>query len=251
MNERADDRPRECPPIYGKLVMMYIEHVLPAHIALGIVRAEGVVADRSPTGFDEALQAVQQRRGTALDAAEEAIRCAARDMLRNGRYKPTGRGKPSSEYLVRAVQDDERLFPRINAPVDICNLMSLETLLPISLWDLDLAGSSRFRFRLGQAGEVYVFNEGGQTINLEDLVVGCRMTDGADEPIVNPIKDSLATKTTPATTRVAACVYSPLGTVSPERLDEICAVFAGWLAGAGDGVTTSHGIVHPGESADV
>ena len=42
----------------------------------------------------------------ALDAEapvtrSEELRAAVRDMLRQGGYKPTGRGKPASEYLVR------------------------------------------------------------------------------------------------------------------------------------------------------
>ena len=32
----------------------------------------------------------------------EALRQEVRDLLRHGGHKPTGRGKPSSEYLVRA-----------------------------------------------------------------------------------------------------------------------------------------------------
>ncbi len=35
-------------------------------------------------------------------AREEETRRAVRDLLRHGGYKPTGRGKPASEYLVRA-----------------------------------------------------------------------------------------------------------------------------------------------------
>ena len=38
-------------------------------------------------------------------ARSEELRKAVRDLLRHGGYKPTGRGKPSCEYLVRAAGD--------------------------------------------------------------------------------------------------------------------------------------------------
>lgn len=215
---------------------------------LGLVRADGVATDTLPPGFEAALAALLDRRQAPLDEAEDAARRAARDLLRNGRYKPTGRGKPASEYLIRAAADAERTFPRINAPVDICNYVSLKTLLPISLWDLDRAGTDQFVFRLGRAGEAYVFNTGGQEIGLEDLIVGCRREGETETPIVNPVKDSLATKTTEATRRVAACIYAPAAVVTPEALQALCAEFATWLSGCGEAVETAHAVATPGET---
>lgn len=46
---------------------------------------------------------------------QENVRSAVRDMLRHGGYKPTGRGKPASEHLVRAAsvsQPGLRIGPR-------------------------------------------------------------------------------------------------------------------------------------------
>lgn len=212
---------------------------------LGLVRAEGLAVDRVPAGFEAALAALLDRRRAPLTDAEEALRQAARDLLRNGRYKPTGRGKPASEYLVRAAQQ-EGAFPRINAPVDVNNYISLEALLPVSLWDLDLADADTFVFRLGHKDESYVFNAGGQEIGLEDLVVGCRVVGGVEEPIVNPVKDSLRTKTTDATTRVAACIYAPAA-YPPAALEALCRTFAAWLAACGDAVAVAHAVVPPGE----
>ena len=232
--------------------MITVENAVPREDALlGLVRAEGLSAETVPPGFEEALAALLTRRQAPLDEAEEATRQAARDLLRNGRYKPTGRGKPASEYLIRAAADPERDFPRINGPVDVCNYVSLDTLLPISLWALDLAGTDRFRFRLGQAGEAYVFNAGGQKIELEDLIVGCRLMWGEDEPIINPVKDSLLTKTTPRTRRIAACLYAPAGAITKEDLHTVCAHFAAWLAGCGADVQTAHAVAAPGETVTV
>lgn len=235
--------------------MLHIQNKVPREdAALGIVRAEGVKVEHIPLGFEVQLAALLAARREPLTEAEDAVRGAARDMLRNGSYKPTGRGKPASEYLVRAAQDPARAFPRINAPVDICNYISLKTLLPVSLWDLDLAETTRFCFRLGREEEAYLFNAGGQTIKLHDLVVGCRVDEATGEegePIVNPVKDSLATKTTDATHNVAACIYTPLTAITTAQLEQICAEFAEWLAGCSDAVDTAWGIALPGETVDV
>lgn len=231
-------------------MMISVHNKLPRDDAgLGIVRAEGLSTGTLPPGFEAQLAALLARRAAPLAEAEEAVRAAVRGLLRNGRYKPKGRGKPASEYLLRAAGDAAQPFPRINAPVDIANYVSLKMVVPVSLWDLDRAAAARFGFRLGQAEEAYVFNTAGQVITLEDLIVGCSLAheQGAGQPVVNPVKDSLATKTTAQTRRVAACIYTPLSVISPDDLLVLCAEFAALLAGCGDGVETAHGVVLPGE----
>src|SRR5262245_38786006 len=74
----------------------------------------------------------------ALDAATpvhsaHAGREAVRDLLRHGGFKPTGRSKPASEYLLKAVRDG--LLTSINLAVDACNVVSLHSGLPISVVD--------------------------------------------------------------------------------------------------------------------
>lgn len=167
-------------------------------------------------------------------------------MLRNGNYKPTGRGKPANEYLIRAVQGEK--FPRINAPVDINNLISIKYLLPISLWDLELAGTDDFLFRLGQPGETYVFNSGSQEIGLQDLPVGCACFQNYPTglPIVNPVKDSLKTKTLPETRHVAAAIYAPSQMINNSELFKISSEFATLLGACGNTAHHTSGIVSPG-----
>src|SRR3954469_9551184 len=69
--------------------------------------------------------------------SSDAVRAAVRDLLRHGGYKPTGRGKPASEYLIRAAAEGG--LGSINAAVDACNAVSLHSGLPISVIDLDRA----------------------------------------------------------------------------------------------------------------
>lgn len=235
--------------------MISVRHAVPRDdVLLGLVRAVSIDVHRYPAGFDALLNDLLKRRAADLTPSEEARRQAARDILRNGRYKPTGRGKPASEYLLRAAASGDGGFPRINAPVDICNYLSLKHVVPISLWDVDLAQTDVFVFRLGRGDEEFVFNEGGQTIDVEDLLVGCRVRVDdipAEEPIVNPVKDSLRTKTTPTTTRVAACVYAPAASVAPADLESICSEFADLLAGCGERVDASFAVAEPGESVEI
>jgi len=72
-------------------------------------------------------------------AFPEAVRVAIRDVMRVGGYKPSGRGKPASEFL-HAVAREQGL-PVVNNLVDINNLVSLETALPISTFDADKLGT--------------------------------------------------------------------------------------------------------------
>ena len=81
--------------------------------------------------------------------SSDEVRNAVRELLRHGGYKPTGRGKPASEYLLRAV--GEGALSSINAAVDACNVASLHSGLPISVVDLSLANAP-FRLGLAAAG---------------------------------------------------------------------------------------------------
>lgn len=130
----------------------------------------------------------------------EDVRAAVRDLLRHGGYKPTGRGKPASEYLVAAVSEGR--LGSINAAVDACNVVSLHSGLPISVVDLDLARGP-FRIGLAPQGAKYVFNQSGQEIDLGGLL--CVFDQ--EGPCANGVKDSQRTKTRPETTRTLSVVW--------------------------------------------
>jgi DNA/RNA-binding domain of Phe-tRNA-synthetase-like protein len=213
----------------------------------GCVVADRLGAIRGVEGLSGALAEVVAARAGGLSEVQDALRKAARDLLRHGSYKPTGRGKPASEYLLRAAREDA--FPRINGPVDVCNLISLNHVIPVSLWDPDRTPATSYLVRRGRPGESYVFNSTGQRIEVSDLIVGCTLPD--DEPRVNPVKDSMATKTTPETVRVASIVYAPAGLISRPHLESICAEYAGalerWCAAEQAGWM----VLEPGEEGDL
>jgi DNA/RNA-binding domain of Phe-tRNA-synthetase-like protein len=136
------------------------------------------------------------------DDQREVLRQDVRDVLRHGGHKPTGRGKPSSEYLRRAREEGK--IPSINLAVDVCNAVSVHCGLPISVIDLD-RGAPPFTIRVA-GEESYVFNASGQEIGLRGLLC---LYD-AQGPIANGVKDSHGTKTSPATTRTLTVLWGPV-----------------------------------------
>jgi DNA/RNA-binding domain of Phe-tRNA-synthetase-like protein len=143
--------------------------------------------------------------------SDDAVREAVRQLLRYGGFKPTGRSKPASEYLIRAVGEGK--LSSINVAVDVCNVVSLHSGLPISVVDLDRA-CAPFRVGLAPPGSAYVFNASGQTIDL----VGLLCLFDAEGPCANAVKDAQRTKTAEPTRRTLSLVW---GTVAlPGRADE-------------------------------
>lgn len=134
----------------------------------------------------------------------EETRAAVRDMLRHGGYKPTGRGKPASEYLVRAASDGA--LGSINAAVDMCNAVSLHSGFPISVVDLDRARGP-FRIAIAPEGTSYVFNVSGQEIDLAGLV--CLFD--ASGPCANAVRDSQRTKTNADTRSTLSVIWGCTG----------------------------------------
>jgi DNA/RNA-binding domain of Phe-tRNA-synthetase-like protein len=135
-------------------------------------------------------------------SSTDEVRGAVRDLLRHGGYKPTGRGKPASEYLLRAVS--EGALPAINPAVDACNAVSFHSGLPISVVDLDRA-KVPLRVALAPASSSYVFNASGQEMDLSGLI--CLVdTEG---PCANAVKDAQRTKTNGETRRTLSVIWAP------------------------------------------
>jgi DNA/RNA-binding domain of Phe-tRNA-synthetase-like protein len=176
-----------------------------------LVWASGLPAcpktDAAPDYLRDLLGRARAAGGAFLAPERKA---AVRDMLRFGKYKPAGRGRPSSEYLLAAALEGD--FPLVNGPVDANNAVSLEWGYPASVFDSAKTGPDLY-LRRGLAGESYVFNPSGQTIELEDLLVICRRgrAGGASawEPCGNPVKDAMATKVFEDARGVVAIVYAP------------------------------------------
>src|SRR5690606_30079252 len=119
-----------------------------------------------------------------------------------GGHRPSGRGKPASEYLVRAAEEGS-LGP-INLAVDICNVVSLHSGFPIGVAACEVAGPP-YRIAVAPKGSAYVFNPAGQEIALGGLLC---LYD-AEGPCINPVRDSQRTKTRPETEGTLSVVWAP------------------------------------------
>jgi DNA/RNA-binding domain of Phe-tRNA-synthetase-like protein len=156
------------------------------------------------------LAALLSLEAAAPVKSDDELRDHVRKMLRHGGYKPSGRGKPASEYLLRAAGDGS--LGAINAVVDACNVVSLHSGFPVSVVDLARTRGD-LSIRLGRAGETYVFNAAGQTIDVAGLVV---LAD-EDGPCANAVKDAQRTKTNDETARTLSIVWASRA-VSAARL---------------------------------
>jgi DNA/RNA-binding domain of Phe-tRNA-synthetase-like protein len=165
---------------------------------------------------------------TAPVRADDALREAVRALLRHGGFRPAGRSKPASEYLVRSASEGR--LASINVAVDVCNAVSLHSGLPVSVVDVDRTRTP-LRVGIAAAGASYVFNATGQTIDLEGLLC----LHDAEGPCANAVKDAQRTKTCPVTMRTLTLIW---GTAArPGYAEATEAWYRDLLAAAGAQVT--------------
>lgn len=181
-----------------------------------VVVARGVKVAETSENLKSLLQQLIDERKDQEFPAE--VKESVRNLLKSGGFKPSGRNKPASEYLAQSAREGR--FPMINNLVDINNYISLKTGLPISLLDADAVNGDLI-LRHGKPGERYVFNAGGQDIDLEGLICAC---SGADEPLGNPVKDSMVGKIKEHSSNVVGVMYAPrsgaLSEVAKAQLSE-------------------------------
>ena len=172
-------------------------------LVLGCVRA----TVRTEPGSD-ALWAEMQRaaEAAAADPAEPSARApvAATRALYRRLGKDPSRYRGSPEALLRRARSGKALY-RIHNVVDVINLVSLRTLLPIGLYD-----AAKLRpplvLRRGAPGEAYD-GIGKEQLNLDGLPV---LAD-AEGPFGSPTSDSRRTMVTADTAEVFAVVFGVTG----------------------------------------
>jgi DNA/RNA-binding domain of Phe-tRNA-synthetase-like protein len=179
-------------------------------IALGCLTADVRASETSPA-LEEELRSCEQKI-LSLPEPRSVLESSAILATRSG-YKALGkdpaRYRGSAEALIRRVIAGKGL-PRIHAVVDIINIASVESRLPIGLYDLAHVRGN-ITFRAGRAGETYK-GIGKYDLNLEGLPLF------ADElgPHGSATSDSERTMVTPSTKQVLAISVSFGG---PENLD--------------------------------
>jgi DNA/RNA-binding domain of Phe-tRNA-synthetase-like protein len=170
--------------------------------ALGCVSA-AVDAGTTPSALDAELVAFAERILQLPDprAVLESPAILATRLGYKALGKDPARYRGSAEALLRRIIAGKGL-PRISAVVDVINLVSVESRLPIGLYD-----SAHLRggivFRGGRAGETYK-GIGKYDLNLEDLPIFA----DALGPHGSPTSDSERTMVTPATRKILAVIVS-------------------------------------------
>lgn len=183
------------------------ESLVPCPCLPALVWAEDIAPAAAAAELRPGLAVLVERAVAGGEALwPKGVKERVRDMLRHGRYKPAGRGKPASEFLLGAAARGD--FPALHPAVDANNAVSLESGFPGTIFDLDRSGE-KLVLRRGAPGERYVFNRAGQEIDLQDLLLVARETAAGSEPCGNPVKDSMATKIQDDTRRVVAVLYAP------------------------------------------
>jgi hypothetical protein len=127
-----------------------------------------------------------------------------RDLLRTNGFSPSGRNKPAHEYLDKAIE--KGWFTEssgINAAVDVCNVISLHSKLPISVLDKSKI-SPPLLLRCCDAGTVYPFNPSGQLLKAGGLL----SLHDAKGPTASPVKDAQRSKTDKNTTDTLSIIWS-------------------------------------------
>jgi DNA/RNA-binding domain of Phe-tRNA-synthetase-like protein len=178
-------------------------------LAAGLIIAEFSAKLEDQTVSDD-LRALLVSSENAKMCVGEGVATTIRDLLRTGGYRPTGRGKPASEYLLRVA--GEGALQSINLAVDINNAVSLHSGLPISVIDLHRCRPPLV-IRVAEAGNSYVFNRSGQAMDLSGLL--CVFDQ--EGPCANAVKDSERTKTSGLSQSVLYVLWS--STALPGVLD--------------------------------
>src|SRR5215813_8529971 len=170
--------------------------------ALACLTAEVEAKETSPT-LEVELQSCEQRI-LSLPDPRSILESSAILATRSG-YKSLGkdpaRYRGSAEALIRRIIAGKGL-PTINCVVDIINLVSVESRLPIGLYDLAQVRSPLV-FRVGRAGEAYK-GIGKYDLNLEGLPVFCDQLG----PHGSPTSDSQRTMVTDDSKNVLAIIIS-------------------------------------------
>jgi DNA/RNA-binding domain of Phe-tRNA-synthetase-like protein len=177
-------------------------------VALAYVTADVRTAE-TPVSLGEAMDA-RVAEILKLPEPRAVLESAAIVATRAG-YKALGkdpaRYRGSAEALLRRVISGKGL-PRINAVVDVINLVSVESRLPIGLYDLAQVHGDVV-FRAGLPGETYK-GIGKYDLNLEYLPL---FADDAG-PHGSGTSDSERTMVTATTANILAIIISFAGTSS-------------------------------------
>jgi len=182
-----------------------VDDSLRGSIALGVLEAEGLELKALPPAFDDEadrLIASLIARYSRKPPSDIPGLAETRALFHRLDLDPT-RTRPSSEALMRRVLQAKGL-PRVNPPVDVCNLCSLEHQLPLGLYDRDEIKGD-LTVRVGRPGEGYTGIR-RQRVNL----AGRLLIADDNGPFGAPTADSAHTAVKSRTRNLAVVVFCPV-----------------------------------------
>lgn len=172
-------------------------------LVLGCVRASVTTAPGDDALWNVLQQAAAKAADEGVEPAKRPAIAALRDLYRRMGKDPS-RYRGSPEALLRRALAGKPLY-RISNVVDAINVVSLETMLPIGLYDTAKL-SGPLVFRRGEDGETYR-GIGKDELNLAGLPV---LADDAG-PFGSPTSDSERTCITLDAREVLAVVFGVTG----------------------------------------
>lgn len=188
-------------------------------IQLAVLEFEGIRVGRGDAAFAGLSACAARCRAETDTTAPGAVPGieTARTLFRTLGIDPTRR-RPSSEAMLRRALKDQSL-PQVNDLVDVGNWCSLDSLLPLGVYDRDRVRGGVV-LRQGRPGESYA------AISNRDINLDRRYLLADDEgPFGSPMTDSKRTCVTEATTNAAVFIYAPAD-FPTTRLEEHAGAFS-------------------------
>ncbi len=187
-------------------MIVAIHPELADRLRLGVLRLEGCAA---PADGGAALFAEIERRCAELAARWGGTATGeipgvqdTRRLYRSIGLDPT-KTRPSSEALLRRAVKEKGLY-RVHPLVDLFNLVSLEALLSVGLYDERRVVGDAVTVRLGRAGEGFEGIRRGRVNVADRLCVADR-----EGPFGSPTADSQRTSIEGAVDRALAVFFQP------------------------------------------
>jgi len=186
------------------MIALSIEEGLRRLLRLGLVAAAPVkIAPASPGLLQEMELRAEELavRWAGRKPAEIEALDPARRLYKSFGIDPT-KTRPSSEALLRRLLRGKPL-PRIMNAVDLCNLLSLEFMLPLGLYD-SAKIDGHVTLRRGRAGESYT------GIRKDEVRLDGRpVLSDRQGAFGNPTSDSLRTAVDDATGELWMVIFAP------------------------------------------
>lgn len=177
-------------------------------LSIGYLHFSGAKNQKSTQMLDEIFQKAALVTKSKFQSPEKiledpAIR-ACRSLYQKIGLDPT-KDRPSGEALIRRAASGGTLY-RINAIVDINNIVSLKSGLPCGVYDAGKIEGSEIIVRIGKAGETFE-GIGGRKLDAASKILTC----DSKGIFGGPTADSGRTCVTLDTKEILMLIYSPEG----------------------------------------